>query len=517
MRGVSSASRTERPADIDADAPSGDFDELYRTHRPALVEYASRRNAHDPELMADLALLDGYRAMNRMRSDHPRAMWAYLYRALNSHMIREGSKPKPELRADLELLDHDGGFEDDVAADIELDRALASLSEGQEQALRPRLVDDLSAAQIGAELGKSPDAIRQLQHQALRRLRRSLYAVVILAIMGAAAIAVVTGADDDRPIDSTPVTEAPTPENPEEQTGITVAPQPGPADGETVQVETPAPTAPTGGSTDSEATPAAPADAATQATAAGTIPATAAAELPEPDPVAADVPPTNPQTMTPVRLIAHDGFDLGMPNGAPLVTINGSESSSGFASDWEIEAGELLASFDAVGLSYTGPSGNRLQTSPGAVRVRSVSTWTNVVRPLAEPPTGSYWVSYLIRVEAEEIGDAFWFVGQGMGSAAFGVQTGREFRFVQGPLSPLVAVPGQTYLVVANVNPEQGSRLWVDPDLAEPGPPDVTIDEAPISDVDNSGFAIFNYDDAVYTIDEYRIGSAFVDVAPAAN
>ena len=53
-------------------------------------------------------------------------------------------------------------------------RALARLSPSQRQVLRLRIVEQLSAEETAAVIGKSADAVRQVQHRALRTLRALL-------------------------------------------------------------------------------------------------------------------------------------------------------------------------------------------------------------------------------------------------------------------------------------------------------------------------------------------------------
>jgi RNA polymerase sigma-70 factor (ECF subfamily) len=53
-------------------------------------------------------------------------------------------------------------------------RAVAALPQERRQVILLRFVDGLSAAEIGEVLGRSPGAVRVLQHRALRDLARSL-------------------------------------------------------------------------------------------------------------------------------------------------------------------------------------------------------------------------------------------------------------------------------------------------------------------------------------------------------
>ena len=53
-------------------------------------------------------------------------------------------------------------------------RAVAGLPDDRRQVVLLRFVDELSAAEIGEVLGRSPGAVRVLQHRALRDLATRL-------------------------------------------------------------------------------------------------------------------------------------------------------------------------------------------------------------------------------------------------------------------------------------------------------------------------------------------------------
>ncbi|MEM9564051.1 MAG: RICIN domain-containing protein, partial [Actinomycetota bacterium] len=185
--------------------------EVFRTSRADLVTYAARRGADDPELLADRALTDCYGALSRLRSRHPKVLLAYAYRALDSHLAKERSRPRPEIRDDLEDLAPSDSFEEQLLAAANLDDLLRQLSPAQAEALRLQLVDDLSSDEAGRRLGKSPVAVRQLQHQGIRRLRRLLYgvAIVLIAIAGVVIGLLQRQAPDPSPVDRPTTTIAP--------------------------------------------------------------------------------------------------------------------------------------------------------------------------------------------------------------------------------------------------------------------------------------------------------------------
>ena len=57
-----------------------------------------------------------------------------------------------------------------------LDEALADLPEGQREAIRLRVVDDLAYEQVAASLGTTPEAARVRVHRGLASLRNRLSA-----------------------------------------------------------------------------------------------------------------------------------------------------------------------------------------------------------------------------------------------------------------------------------------------------------------------------------------------------
>jgi hypothetical protein len=81
--------RDGRGAAVDPEVQSEEFEAYYREHQPSLLRYAMSRNAVDPEGVVHLALLDGFGALDRMRSREPRSIRAYLFRAVTSHIAME--------------------------------------------------------------------------------------------------------------------------------------------------------------------------------------------------------------------------------------------------------------------------------------------------------------------------------------------------------------------------------------------------------------------------------------------
>jgi RNA polymerase sigma-70 factor (ECF subfamily) len=105
---------------------------------------------------------------------------AYLLRIARNLLIDEWRKGLPSLaegREPPDLADLGQGPEATAIARDEHRRLLAALDrlpDPYSDVLRLRILEDRTAAQVGALLGQSANAIRQLQHRALAALRREL-------------------------------------------------------------------------------------------------------------------------------------------------------------------------------------------------------------------------------------------------------------------------------------------------------------------------------------------------------
>ncbi|MEM8922803.1 MAG: sigma-70 family RNA polymerase sigma factor [Actinomycetota bacterium] len=479
-----------QPGDDDRTELTARFEAIYRTHRPELVDYATRHGADDPELVADLALLDLHRAMDRLAYDHPRVHWAYLYRALRSHLIRAGSKAVPE-PVEVIAEQSDGlSLEGMVVDRMRLDEALGQLTENQETVIRSLYFEGMTPSEIGEAVGKSPAAVRQLHRAGLKQLRRIIYGIVMLLLM-AIAVATVRQTWDGSLPDNGPVgTPSTTPTtSTSTSTSIPVAEDRsssiGPPDslfgvpGGPARMTKP----PDGSQLDGNA---------------GQV-------LLAPHPAHV--------------LHLYDGFDVDVTQGA-LPDVFAGRGSFGFddGSGWSVVDGELAATYDATGLAYVDQAGDALQTRPGAVTLTATTSWAAMERTFAPWPIGdrTFWVSYLLRADSTARGDAFWQPDNVTGQGAVGMQSTGTYRFVNGPTTDIPVAPGESVLLVVEIG-RYGGRLWVDPLLRDPGAADAALSEPLRSLGLASRFAFFNYEDGVYTIDEFRLGDSFEAVTPIQN
>jgi RNA polymerase sigma-70 factor, ECF subfamily len=167
----------------DRDAIAG----VYLAVAPGLRGYLRRRVSHG-EVADDLVeqtfveLIEG---CERFLGDG-RALRAWLYRAARNNL--HDWRKRADRRSDHELrqrhtasLEADGGDEpsrrfDEATLDPALEAALLQLTEDQREVLELRLVAGLPVAEVADLTGRSPGAVKLVQHRALRRLASLLVA-----------------------------------------------------------------------------------------------------------------------------------------------------------------------------------------------------------------------------------------------------------------------------------------------------------------------------------------------------
>jgi RNA polymerase sigma-70 factor, ECF subfamily len=153
---------------------------VYLELAPAMRGYLLRRVGHG-EVADDLVeqtfveLIEG---CERIRGDG-RALRAWLYRAARNNL--HDWRKRAERRSDHELtsrhqeqlVDEEAGPADRVVAasiDPTLVAALGGLTADQREVVELRLVAGLSIEQVSRVMGRTPGAVKLLQHRGVRRL-----------------------------------------------------------------------------------------------------------------------------------------------------------------------------------------------------------------------------------------------------------------------------------------------------------------------------------------------------------
>jgi RNA polymerase sigma-70 factor (ECF subfamily) len=197
MTGRRATERSEaaRPGQRDADERDPDlaavraaqrdraeFDVLYRRYLSRVYGYAFYQlgNHHDAEDVTERVFLSALRGIDRYR-DRGSTFRAWLFRiahnaVANAHRSRGRRRTEP-LPDDPPWVAPD---EDPAGLVTRADemhavlRAVAELPADRRHVILLRFVDGLSASEIGRVLGRSPGAVRVLQHRALTDLATRL-------------------------------------------------------------------------------------------------------------------------------------------------------------------------------------------------------------------------------------------------------------------------------------------------------------------------------------------------------
>lgn len=154
--------------------------DLYEELSPGLFRYAYRLLG-DQDIAEECVSETFSRFLNAVRDgrgprDNTRA---YLYRtAHNWVMDHYRREPRPPLSLDDDL--HNGEQENVTQSVLKgmlrekVRAALLRLSAEQQQVIQLRFLEDWSHEEVAAQLGKSVEATRALQHRAMQALRRML-------------------------------------------------------------------------------------------------------------------------------------------------------------------------------------------------------------------------------------------------------------------------------------------------------------------------------------------------------
>ena len=154
-----------------------DFDALYRRYQPMLVRFATGKGADDPEAAANQALFRLYQARNALRSTDDRSIRSYLIKATSSELVnqhRRRNRSLPTVAHDASI--GAAGMErfDDRLVDAMLaDELLSELSPAQRTTVIHKVVQGLTAEESGRLQGRKANAVDQLQHRAMTKLRRA--------------------------------------------------------------------------------------------------------------------------------------------------------------------------------------------------------------------------------------------------------------------------------------------------------------------------------------------------------
>jgi RNA polymerase sigma factor (sigma-70 family) len=164
------------------------FAELYRAYAPAVYSWFRRHTTADPNTAADLTAEVFARAVigtRRFRGRHSGAGTAWLFAIVHHLAVDYARSRVVEDRARRRLWFATEAYEPSPAEDaaIRLDaerdaaqimEAFELLSEQQQDAIRSRVVDELTYREVAARNGSTEQAARLQVMRGLRRLRETI-------------------------------------------------------------------------------------------------------------------------------------------------------------------------------------------------------------------------------------------------------------------------------------------------------------------------------------------------------
>jgi RNA polymerase sigma factor (sigma-70 family) len=151
---------------------------IYDEHAPALLGYLRARRADQPEdvlgevmlqIVRDLPSFDG--------GKHEFRAWAFTiaHHRLLDERRRSARRPADPMPApELERLGPLGDTEEDAQRALSAERVgriLAQLSPDQQNVILLRVLGELSIEQVAEVLGKTPGAVKALQHRGFEAIR----------------------------------------------------------------------------------------------------------------------------------------------------------------------------------------------------------------------------------------------------------------------------------------------------------------------------------------------------------
>ena len=167
-------------AAIDGDPDA--FGELYERNAAVIFRYlyAHLGNRLDAEDLTEDVFMRVWRSLPSYR-EYGVPFLAYLFRVARHALIdqyrKSGQKKQQVSTEDVLLLDHQPGPAEVVFANLEQDQihgALRKLNDDYRTVLVLRFLSDLSTEETAQAMGRSPGAVRVLQHRALGALRSLL-------------------------------------------------------------------------------------------------------------------------------------------------------------------------------------------------------------------------------------------------------------------------------------------------------------------------------------------------------
>jgi RNA polymerase sigma-70 factor (ECF subfamily) len=171
----------DRFAALLAGARAGDraaIARLYREHNPSLVRFLDARVAGSGADVAQDTWLSAFTSLAGFDGGAQQfRAWLFTIarRRVADHWRRVGRQPvTTDAPSDLETVEEPDTTADGITTQEAIAELVRHLSADQAEVLLLRVVADMSVEEVAGIVGKSPGAVRVMQHRALRRLAAEL-------------------------------------------------------------------------------------------------------------------------------------------------------------------------------------------------------------------------------------------------------------------------------------------------------------------------------------------------------
>lgn len=158
-------------------AKSGDrdaFGKLYTLYLDKLYRYVFFRVGQNKELAEDITSEIFLKAWKNLDDFKDGSFQAWVYTIARNKVIDFYRTNKNHDKLEETILDDKNNIEDEILNKIEIEevkKAINNLTQEQQEVIILKFIEDMKNTEISKILNKKEDAIRALQHRAIRQLK----------------------------------------------------------------------------------------------------------------------------------------------------------------------------------------------------------------------------------------------------------------------------------------------------------------------------------------------------------
>jgi len=153
------------------------FGKLYQFYIDKIYRYVFFRVNQEKPLAEDITADIFIKAWEKIEQFTTGSFQAWLYKIARNTVIDFYRQDKKHIVLEEAIVDEKANYEEEIFTKFEIERvkaALCLLTPEQQEIITLKFIEDVSNAQIANILGKREDAIRALQHRAIKALQEIL-------------------------------------------------------------------------------------------------------------------------------------------------------------------------------------------------------------------------------------------------------------------------------------------------------------------------------------------------------